>query len=484
MFRHFWIFLLSLMLGLDWAATASTPASREGGAPELLLIFDASGSMWGQISGENKIVIARRVLKSLVGSLPDEAQVGLVAYGHRREGDCEDIETLMPLAPLDREGLIRTVEGINPKGKTPITKALKEAFASLEGREKTCTVILISDGLETCNADPCQAVRAAKKGGSPFVLHVVGFDVGEGDVSQLECAAQAGEGAYYSAANADELAAALDRAAAAPVEVPPGRLSIKALADGELVDVAVRIRKVGESKDTTGGRTYKSPETNPRLFPLEDGAYDVLIKAVGFKGETEREFKGLVIADGGMVEKVVDFSSGSISIKVTRNGELSDATVRIYPAGETRAAASGRTYTRSNHNPANYQLTVGTYDIEIKSVEISSNPTYRWEGVEIASGQPVEKEHNFVSGAMAIGAVAGGALVDATVQVLSMETNKQVAAGRTYTGEKTNPRRFVLSPGIYKVKVGAVKLKDNPRQEFELEVQAGQTVERTVTFEE
>jgi len=45
------------------------PAAGEAAAPAppLLLILDASGSMWGQIQGENKIVIARRVLKELIG---------------------------------------------------------------------------------------------------------------------------------------------------------------------------------------------------------------------------------------------------------------------------------------------------------------------------------------------------------------------------------------------------------------------------------
>ncbi len=56
-----------------------------------MLILDASGSMWGQVEGGNKIVIARRVLKNLVAGLSTEAEVDLLAYGHRQKGDCEDI---------------------------------------------------------------------------------------------------------------------------------------------------------------------------------------------------------------------------------------------------------------------------------------------------------------------------------------------------------------------------------------------------------
>ena len=65
-------------------------AQDEAKSEDAILILDASGSMWGQIDGINKIVIAKDVVESLVRSLPDEQRLGLVAYGHRRKGDCSD----------------------------------------------------------------------------------------------------------------------------------------------------------------------------------------------------------------------------------------------------------------------------------------------------------------------------------------------------------------------------------------------------------
>lgn len=46
--------------------------------------------MWGQVEGTAKITIAKDVLTSLVTDLPQDLNVGLVAYGHRRKGDCRD----------------------------------------------------------------------------------------------------------------------------------------------------------------------------------------------------------------------------------------------------------------------------------------------------------------------------------------------------------------------------------------------------------
>ncbi|MEZ5392330.1 MAG: VWA domain-containing protein [Bryobacterales bacterium] len=61
----------------------------------LVLILDASGSMWGRVGGETKIEAARRVVRDLTVKLPTEARLGLVAYGHRQKGDCNDIEELV-----------------------------------------------------------------------------------------------------------------------------------------------------------------------------------------------------------------------------------------------------------------------------------------------------------------------------------------------------------------------------------------------------
>ncbi|MFV1980121.1 MAG: VWA domain-containing protein [Rhodothermia bacterium] len=157
-----------------FALTGFTPSVGQTNQPanDLVIILDASGSMWGQIEGENKIVIARRVLKDLTASLPEDTNVGLVAYGHRREGDCNDIETVIPLGSLDRDAFAATVDGINPKGKTPITKSIEETFSTLQSHDSPVTVILVSDGLETCSGDPCTAVREARESGIELLMHV------------------------------------------------------------------------------------------------------------------------------------------------------------------------------------------------------------------------------------------------------------------------------------------------------------------------
>ena len=254
-------------------------------------------------------------------------------------------------------------------------------------------------------------------------------------------------------------------------------MSVKAIADGELTDVAIHVTDSTSGKDVGGGRTYTSPDTNPRLIPLDDGTYDVLVKAAGMEGKIERRFEGIEIKDGSKVEKVVDFSTGELTIGVTRNGILSDATYRIYVAGTSEEVDAGRTYTGEKTNPSTVRITAGTYDIEIRSVEIAGKPTHRVSDVPIGPGGSARVSQDFVSGTLKVGAVKDGELVDVTVYVKSVETGKSVGQGRTYTHEKSNPKTFELVPGEYTVSLKAVRLEGKPQREIEVTIVVGGTAE-------
>jgi Ca-activated chloride channel family protein len=461
------------------ALAAASPAGAAESAPRIV-VLDASGSMWGQVGGENKIVIARRVLGELADGMEDGSVVGLVAYGHRREGDCADIETLLAPGPLDRGALKAAVEKLDPKGKTPITGAIEAAFASLPG-DGPATVVLLTDGLETCGGDPCAAVEAARRRHGDLVFHVVGFDVAEEDSAQLECAAQAGGGLYVSADDAEGLAAALGATVAAPPEVPPGRLSVKATADGELVDASVVVRDAASGDDVASGRTYTGEATNPRVLPLPDGRYRVEVRPVRVAGAPVHAFD-VEIADGSRHEEAVDFSTGELRVGVNRNGAPSDASVEVFPAGGPTRVASGRTYTGATSNPRAFRLPAGTYDVEVEALEIEGGPRHRWEGVAVAGGTPAELSWDFASGTLRVGATRGGQPVDALVSVAPAAGGEAVAGGRTYTAGTSNPKTFVVPPGSYAVTVRPVKADRADERVLRMTVAAGGTAEETVDF--
>ena len=190
----------SLLILVFFVTTLITGAMA-GDNPRAMIVFDASGSMWGQINGVTKLEIARDALKSVVEKWNPNVELGLIVYGHRKKGDCNDIEVVIPAGKIDKKKVISAVFAINPKGKTPISRSLKKAANALKYTEEKATIILISDGKETCDLDPCGTAKELAKQGIDFVTHVIGFNVDKKTSKQLECIANATGGEFFSAKN-------------------------------------------------------------------------------------------------------------------------------------------------------------------------------------------------------------------------------------------------------------------------------------------
>lgn len=200
------------------ALSISLPAFANN---QVMLVLDASGSMWGQIDGVTKIEIARDTVEGLVTGWNANNNLGLIAYGHNRKGDCDDIKTLIPAGKLDAKAYMRTVYTLNPKGMTPLSAAVMQGAEALKYTEQKATVILVSDGEETCKLDPCAVGKQLEAAGVDFTAHVIGFDVPNPEhQAQLRCLAENTGGKYFNARNAGELSTALDAVVAVSTEAP------------------------------------------------------------------------------------------------------------------------------------------------------------------------------------------------------------------------------------------------------------------------
>lgn len=201
-------------------------AKSQPSSDKAIIVFDGSGSMWGQISGKSKIEIARETMSRVVGTLPGNLELGLIAYGHNRKGDCNDIETLVDVGPTSKTGeqIAQSVQKISPKGKTPLSEAVKRAAKILRYTEDKATVILVTDGIETCNADPCALAKQLEQDGINFTTHVVGFDLSKDEGRQVACLAENTGGLYLEANNTDQLADAIGQTVAIAPAAPEPEL--------------------------------------------------------------------------------------------------------------------------------------------------------------------------------------------------------------------------------------------------------------------
>ncbi len=209
-------------------ASSSPSAADSSTQPKkLLLILDVSGSMKEpDASGETKMKASQAALTSVVeSSLPSTTQVGLRVFGAEVVGGkpteeaCADTQSVHPLTPLDRAGLVKLINGAKPKGETPLGYTLTQAINDL-GTDGERNIVMISDGKESCTPDPCPAIRDVIGSGINFRLDTVGVAVDAKARDQLTCLAEAGHGEYYDVQQMDELVGALGKRMAAATPTP------------------------------------------------------------------------------------------------------------------------------------------------------------------------------------------------------------------------------------------------------------------------
>lgn len=417
--------------------------------------------------------IARSVLSNSVDKLSEDQKVGLLAYGHRKEGDCEDVEFLVNFENGSKSQVIASLAEIKPLGKTPLAFSAKQVIEKLKLSNKKATIILITDGIESCGGDICEVVQAARHDGIEFKMHIIGFGLKAEETEQLLCAATAGDGRYYDAADANGLGEVLTEATQSTVDEPEGNFSVYAIKNGKPIDALVKAFKPGSDDYFNYTRTYGDTS----LLYLPTGTFEL-----EFVPLASSDVKPVKITVQSFEDKTghqtVSFDGGVIKVITNNNGEGWDAVVKVFD-GSTTSVAQGRTYGKFDE----YELNPGTYSVEMTAMVMKGiNITHRIENVEVEANQTNEIIHNFESGIAFIGAASSTGLVDAVVNVIEINSNKAVDASRTYTSESSNPKKFILNPGTYKITLTALGEHKGKKESFNLTVKEGETVEKITTF--
>lgn len=292
------------------AVTALSFVLPTAAAERAIIVLDGSGSMWAQIDGTARITIARETLTDVLQSLPKDLELGFMTYGHREKGNCTDIELLVPPAPDTAEAIGAAAADINPKGMTPLSDAVRMAAEELRYTEERATVILITDGLETCEIDPCELGSELESAGIDFTTHVVGFGLSDVEGQQVACLAENTGGTYLAANDADALTSALTQTVAEVVEAEPEpapqpepepvALEFNLSPEAVMVEGGEPIVRSGTAWNVYVARTDGSRGEgvtygygNPFEASLEPGDYIIAIK----EGEVEMEQAVTVTAE-------------------------------------------------------------------------------------------------------------------------------------------------------------------------------------------
>jgi Ca-activated chloride channel family protein len=166
----------------------STTQKVQQNIPEktrILFLLDASGSMLASWKDEYRIDVAKRILTNMVDSLRgnNNLELALRVYGHmyfRKSQNCTDSRLEVPFRPGNHDQIIKKLKDIKPKGTTPIAYSLEQSandFPEQKGYRNI--IVLITDGLESCDGDPCAVSLALQQKGiflKPFVIGIGGLN--------------------------------------------------------------------------------------------------------------------------------------------------------------------------------------------------------------------------------------------------------------------------------------------------------------------
>jgi Ca-activated chloride channel family protein len=201
-----------------------------------LLIMDSTGSMDESLpnSSQTKMEAAKIAAADFVDSTGGE--IGMMVFadcdsgGDYTRGGIQVVENFT----TNKASLKEKISKLTPEGNTAIAKALQEGSDYLTVTRGKGTIIIITDGEETCGGDPVELAGQIYQNGTGRI-HVIGFLLGDSAEKKARAIAVAGGGNYYGANDVGSLTSALGQITAenplppcCPAFVLPGLVALGA----------------------------------------------------------------------------------------------------------------------------------------------------------------------------------------------------------------------------------------------------------------
>ena len=197
---------IALTIALACVMVSRTAIAAE---KDILIVFDASGSMKDKLGGQAKIDFAKTDADNLLSSLDPTINVGLRPLAYTSQTDktsaCTD-SALVQAFTTDHSSVSSQIDGLQAIGLyTPLAYALTQAKDDFTAGNDN-VLILLTDGQENCGGDPAQAAADLKSAGVNVKTYVIGLGATAAMKSQLSAIAKSGGGTYYDANDSASLA--------------------------------------------------------------------------------------------------------------------------------------------------------------------------------------------------------------------------------------------------------------------------------------
>jgi Ca-activated chloride channel family protein len=145
---------------------------------------------WGTVT---RMTVAKKFLSDFVDSLRinEDLELALRVYGHQfpsRLQRCNDSKLEVPFGPMNHDRILQRLKAVVPQGTTPIAYSLEQAATDFPaGLDVRNIVIIITDGQESCEGDPCQVSINLQKRNIFLRPFIIGLGMDKNYQEQFGC---------------------------------------------------------------------------------------------------------------------------------------------------------------------------------------------------------------------------------------------------------------------------------------------------------
>ena len=405
----------------------------------ILFILDASNSMNKKWGAESRFITAKRILSNSVDSLRGvpNLEIGLRVYGHQSPitatyQDCEDTKLEVPFGENNHQLILNKIKTIRAKGTTPIARSLEQAAGDFPDREARNIIILITDGVEACDDEPCVIADKLRAKGIKISPFVIGLGLDMSYLSHFDC-----YGNYKSAEDPMAFEAVLKNVVNKALVNTTVQINLNTIHGRPIeTDVTMFLYEAGTSNlKYTYTHTLNHLDLPDTLILDPSIKYDLVVKTLPQKVK-----KNITIQRNTHNTIELDAPQGKLKFTFAQPTKYDFVDVRVMQKGEYQTLNTQKFNTTQEYIVGEYEVEILTLPRRYKTVKVDQSST------------------NTVS-IDAPGVVNLSAYKSVTGQIFEVKNNN----GFEWVcdlNERTKSNQFILQPGRYVVIYRQVDLKE------------------------
>lgn len=323
----------------------------------ILFILDASNSMNARWENTTRWDVARETLSTLLDSLEtttNRPEIALRVYGHQRNFPpqyCDDTKLEVAFHEHSYRHMRNKIKGLRAKGTTPIAFSLEQAADDFpEMASGRNIIILLTDGKEECDGDPCKSSQMLQERGIAIRPYIIGMGMDEPDIASLDCV-----GRYINAKTPEALAKQLHltvRYALLPTSAQVDLLDQRGVASE--TNVAVSITEQFSGKPAYHFIHTLNRMNRPDTIMIDPGPV-YKITAHTFPPVSREHVQ---INPGKHSHLGLNVPQGELDLRITPEGAYTNLRAVIREKDK-------RTVVNNHPVPGKHRYLAGTYDLEI-----------------------------------------------------------------------------------------------------------------------